>query len=86
MRRAWSRSIFPRPYGPVTLLQWAFGRPLAMGPAATGLLAGLLLWGLVLGVLFPYVHRPLQSGLDATEQENEDPVLFSAAGQSTDTG
>lgn len=50
--------------GPVTSLQWILGQPVATGRAAMGHLTGHLLWGLLLGVLFPSVHRFLQTSLD----------------------
>jgi len=49
--------------GPVTILQWSLGRPLAIGPAAMGVLAAHLTYGLVLGLLFPGIHRLLQREL-----------------------
>ncbi len=46
--------------GPATVLQWAFGRPLVTGRPALMLCAAHLAYGLVLGLLFPYVHSFLQ--------------------------
>ena len=46
--------------GPVTVLQWVLQRPIAVGVAAMGILGAYLLYGLVLGLLFPWVHRSLQ--------------------------
>jgi hypothetical protein len=46
--------------GPVTILQWKLGRPLALGTAAMGVLAAHLIYGLVLGLIFPGIHRLLQ--------------------------
>jgi hypothetical protein len=46
--------------GPVTLVQWVMARPVLMGGASRGLLAAHLLYGLVLGLLFPRVHRLIQ--------------------------
>jgi|ERR1043165_2914109 hypothetical protein len=51
--------------GPVTILQWSLGRPLALGRAAMGVLAAHLIYGLVLGLLFPGIHRLLQKKLTA---------------------
>lgn len=48
----------------VPLLQWLPPQPLIVGLPAIGLFAGQLLWGLVLGAGFKFVHRPLQSGID----------------------
>ena len=49
--------------GPVTILQWSLGRPLALGTAAMGVLAAHLIYGLVLGLLFPGIHRLMQKKL-----------------------
>ena len=50
--------------GPVTVLQWTLGRPLALGVAAMGIFAGHLIYGLTLGLLYPWIHRLLQFELD----------------------
>jgi len=50
--------------GPVTILQWSLGRPLALGTAAMGVLASHLIYGLALGLLFPGIHRLLQKKLE----------------------
>jgi hypothetical protein len=47
----------------VPLLQWLPPQPLMAGLPAAGLFLGQLLWGLVLGITFPYVHHPLQARL-----------------------
>jgi hypothetical protein len=49
--------------GPATILQWWFGRPLALGVAAIGILAAYLIYGSLLGLLFPLIHHLLQSEL-----------------------
>ena len=49
--------------GPVTVLQWLLDRPVAIGVAAMGILGAHLVYGLVLGLLFPSVHRLLQCEL-----------------------
>jgi len=49
--------------GPVSLLQWTLGRPLALGVAAMGILGAHLIYGLSLGLLFPWIHRLLQCEL-----------------------
>lgn len=46
--------------GPVTVLQLTLGRPLALGVAAMGILAAHLIYGLLLGLLFPWMHNLLQ--------------------------
>lgn len=48
----------------VPLLQWLPQEALLQGPPALGLWVGQLLWGLLLGLGFRWVHRPLQSGLE----------------------
>lgn len=41
------------------------GHPIiAAGTPAIGFLAAFLLWGLCIGLLFPYVHKPLHANLD----------------------
>ncbi len=50
--------------GPVPLLQWAPAQPIMTGYPAVGLLLAELFWGLVLGISFPVVHRPLRPRLD----------------------
>jgi len=65
--------------GPITLCQWFLVRPVATGHAAAILLAAHLLWGLLLGILFPFVQSwielsiekapsPRQQGLDRREK------------------
>ena len=49
--------------GPVTILQWTLGRPIALGVAAMGILAAHLIYGFTLGLLFPWIHGRLQSKL-----------------------
>ena len=41
---------------PATVAKWAAGGPRALGVAASGLAASCLLFGLVLGLAFPFVH------------------------------
>src|SRR5215211_3554787 len=50
--------------GPIPLLQWLPDQPVLSGRPALGLLLGQLLWGFVLGVVFPFVHRRLHVSLD----------------------
>src|SRR4051812_3442372 len=52
--------------GPIPLLQWLPDRPILSGNPAIGLLLGQLLWGLVLGAVFPFAHRRLYAGLEAS--------------------
>lgn len=49
--------------GPVTVLQWVLGGPLAVGVAAMGILGAYLIYGLTLGLLFPWIHKLLQCEL-----------------------
>ncbi len=57
--------------GPIPILQWLPDRPTLSGNPAIGLLLGQLIWGLTLGVVFPFIHRRLhvrladQPGFDA---------------------
>ena len=46
--------------GPVTVLQAIRGKPVAVGTQAVELLGSFLVYGLVLGVIFPWVHRLLE--------------------------
>ena len=57
--------------GPVTLLQWTLGRPLALGVAAMGILAAHLAYGLTLGLLFPAIHHFLHSELSHLKEPAE---------------
>ena len=50
--------------GPIPLLQWLPDHPVLSGLPAIGLLLGQLLWGLLLGVAFPFVHRRLHTTLN----------------------
>src|SRR5215216_404963 len=54
--------------GPVTVLQWTLGRPLALGVAAMGILGAYLAYGLSLGLLFPWIHKLLQSDLSQLKE------------------
>ena len=49
---------------PIAVLPLVRSHAMAGGPAATGIFMGFLAWGLSAGLLFPYVHRPLQAGLE----------------------
>jgi Na+/proline symporter len=49
---------------PIPLLQWLPDEPVLSGRPALGLLLGQLLWGFVLGVVFPFVHRRLHIRLN----------------------
>ena len=54
--------------GPATLVYWVTRRPLVTGNAAVGVFVAHLLYGLTLGVLFPFIHRRLQRDVLATRQ------------------
>lgn len=56
--------------GPITGLQWLIDRPIALGVAAMGILGAHLIYGLVLGLLFPPVHRSLQFELRQLKEPN----------------
>ena len=49
---------------PIVVLPLMGASTMAAGVAAMGFLAAFLVWGLVAGVAFPFVHRPLHAGLD----------------------
>jgi hypothetical protein len=49
---------------PVPLLQWLPDQPILRGYPAAGLLLAQLLWGLVMGVAFPHIHRRLHVSLE----------------------
>ena len=49
--------------GPTTIWQWITGHPLAVGYPAMGLFGGQILYGLVLGLIFPRIHRLVQTKL-----------------------
>jgi hypothetical protein len=42
--------------GPATTMMWIAGGPVAKGPAAVGLLAAYILYGLAMGIAFPYTN------------------------------
>lgn len=49
---------------PVAVMPLIRGAGLAAGVAGVGFLVSFLVWGLVLGGLFPFVHRPFRARLD----------------------
>ena len=53
--------VFP----PIVVLPLIRGPAMAAGSAATGFLVTFLLWGLLVGILFPHIHRPLHAELDS---------------------
>ena len=54
--------------GPVTALQWALARPVAIGRAAMGVFGSHLVYGLALGLVYPLVHTLLQRKMDEGEE------------------
>ncbi len=48
----------------MTALEWVVGRPVITGPPAQGLFFAYLLWGLLVGLLFPRIDWPFQARLD----------------------
>jgi hypothetical protein len=54
--------------GPVTVLQWTLGQPLALGVAAMGILGSHLIYGLTLGLLYPWIHKLLQYKLEHVKE------------------
>jgi hypothetical protein len=50
--------------GPVTALEWVTNRPLIVGQQALGLFLAHLLWGLLVGLLYPIIQCRLQSEMD----------------------
>ena len=55
--------------GPVTIVHRLFGRPLAVGPAAMTLLGLNLVYGLALGLTYPWIHHWLQPSLEEQDEE-----------------
>ena len=49
---------------PIVVLPLLRSDAMAAGTAADGFLVAFLLWGLTVGIAFPFVHRPLHAGLD----------------------
>ena len=57
--------------GAVLILPLASGGRAPAGEAATGVFVSLILWGLALGSLVPFVHRPLHASLDEVSKRAE---------------
>ena len=55
--------------GPIPLLQWLPDAPILHGYPAAGLLLAQLLWGLTLGLTYPFVQRRLQIRLGELRAE-----------------
>lgn len=50
--------------GPITLCQWVLRQPVSAGTGASVLLAGHIIWGLILGSLFPLIQSWVALGID----------------------
>ena len=57
--------------GPITLCQWLLGRPVATGSQAALLALAHLLWGLLLGTLFPLVQGRIEMNVDKAPSARE---------------
>ena len=57
--------------GPVAVIQWLKGGPVATGIPAMGAMGTQLLYGLVLGAAFPWVHRFFQPKLGTRLHEKK---------------
>lgn len=53
---------------PVAVLPLVGNGTMAAGRAAAGFLAAFLVWGGVVGLVFPYVHRPLHAKMDGARR------------------
>ena len=58
---------------PIVVLPLIRGPAMAAGSAATGFLVTFLLWGLLVGILFPRIHRPLHAKLDSRRHKSLGP-------------
>lgn len=57
--------------GAVMVLPLASGGRAPAGGAAIGLFLSLVVWGLALGALLPWVHRPLQQSIEHGAERSE---------------
>ncbi len=57
--------------GAVLVLPIAGSGRAAAGSAALGLAAAMLVWGVALGILVPFVHRPLHESLESGSKRAE---------------
>ena len=72
--------------GAVLILPLASGGKAPAGEAALGVFISLVLWGLVLGALVPFVHRPLHADLkDVAKRAESGPEAAAANGRATRT-
>jgi hypothetical protein len=64
--------------GPATLLQWVLSHPLAVGVAAMGMMGSHLVFGLFLGLVFPWIHKLLQRELRKSGETKDRRELYGA--------
>ena len=57
--------------GAVLVLPIVSGGRTPAGPAALGLALSMLVWGLAIGILLPFVHRPLHESLEKGSRREE---------------
>jgi hypothetical protein len=57
--------------GAVLVLPILSGGRAPAGPAAFGVAASMLVWGLAIGILMPFVHRPLHESLEKGSKRSE---------------
>ena len=57
--------------GAVLILPLVSGGRTPAGPAALGVALSMLAWGLAIGILLPYVHRPLHENLERASRHAE---------------
>lgn len=70
--------------GAVFILPLASGGQAPAGEAALGVFISLVLWGLALGALVPFVHRPLHADLEEVSKRAESgPAAATANGPPT---
>src|SRR5688572_18456923 len=60
--------------GPSTIVYWLSKAPLATGRAGQALFASHLLYGLVLGLSFPFIHMMVRRGSPWAEQDLRQPA------------
>jgi 4-amino-4-deoxy-L-arabinose transferase-like glycosyltransferase len=57
--------------GAVLVLPIVSGGRAPAGPAALGVAISMLVWGLAIGILMPFVHRPLHESLEKGSEHAE---------------
>ena len=67
--------------GAVMVLPLASGGRAPAGEAAIGVFVSLVLWGAALGVLVPFVHRPLHANLDEVSKRADMGPAAAASGR-----